>query len=147
MALVCLLQKKLHRLELVKKNTKLQKNVSGVFATKQHLQLNVLKSHGNGEEKHYELYNCDVVVPELQGIILLELESNGIKTTIENKQKVRHPNHPFCRIIIDNRQDHQIIAIEKTLLFRRYRQGCTCIAEWAESETFRLWTRDCHSAA
>lgn len=31
MALVCLLQKKLHRLELVKKNTKLQKNVSGVF--------------------------------------------------------------------------------------------------------------------
>lgn len=117
MALVCLLQKKLHRLELVKKNTKLQKNVSGVFATKQHLQLNVLKSHGNGEEKHYELYNCDVVVPELQGIILLELESNGIKTTIENKQKVRHPNHPFCRIIIDNRQDHQIIAIEKNTAF------------------------------
>lgn len=87
------------------------------FATRQHLQLNVLKSHGNGEEKHYELYNCDVVVPELQGIILLELESNGIKTTIENKQKIRHPNHPFCRIIIDNRPEHQIIAIEKNTAF------------------------------
>lgn len=89
------------------------------FATKHTLKLNVLKSRGSGKDKetYYDIYRCDVVVPETEGIILLELENNKSKSTIENKQKVKHPDHPYCRVIIDNNPDHQIIAIEKNSAF------------------------------
>ena len=66
---------------------------------------------------NHELYNCDVVVSSCQDVILLELESNGTKTTIENKKRVKHPNHPYCRVIIDNREGYQIVAIEKNAAF------------------------------
>ena len=46
-----------------------------------------------------------------------ELESNGTKTTIENKKRVKHPNNPYCRVIIDNREGYQIVAIEKNAAF------------------------------
>lgn len=87
------------------------------FTTKQRHQLSVMKTHGSAGEHHHEIYNCDVVVSARQDVILLELENNGTKTTIENKKRVKHPNHPYCRVIIDNREGYQIIAIEKNAAF------------------------------
>lgn len=76
-----------------------------------------MKSHGSAGAYNHELYNCDVVVSACQDVILLELESNGTKTTIENKKRIKHPNHPYCRVIIDNREGYQIVAIEKNAAF------------------------------
>lgn len=89
------------------------------FASRHPIQLNVLKSRGSGKDKetYYDPYHCDVVVAETDGVCLLELENNKSKSTIENKQKVKHPDHPYCRVIIDNVPDHQIIAIEKNAAF------------------------------
>lgn len=52
--------------------------------SKQRHQLYIMKSHGSAGAYNHELYNCDVVVSACQDVILLELESNGTKTTIEN---------------------------------------------------------------
>ena len=87
------------------------------FTSKQRHQLSVMKTHGSAGEHHHEIYNCDVVVSARQDVILLELENNGTKTTIENKKRVKHPNHPYCRVIIDNREGYQIVAIEKNAAF------------------------------
>ena len=87
------------------------------FTSKQRHQLSIMKSHGSAGAYNHELYNCDVVVSACQDVILPELESNGTKTTIENKKRVKHPNHPYCRVIIDNREGYQIVAIEKNAAF------------------------------
>lgn len=131
MNLAFLLQKRRQRLDLIRGKYQSPRECFGSFFTsKQRHQLSIMKSHGSAGAYNHELYNCDVVVSACQDVILLELESNGTKTTIENKKRVKHPNHPYCRVIIDNREGYpDCCHREKCSFFGRYRQGCLSFAE------------------
>lgn len=63
-----------------------------------------------------EPYRCDVLA-HFEDVILLTIENNKEKHTIENKKDVKHPHHPYCHIIIDNRKEHQLLAIERSSAF------------------------------
>lgn len=36
---------------------------------------------------------------------------------LKTRRESKHPNHPYCRVIIDNRDGYQIVAIEKNAAF------------------------------
>lgn len=67
-------------------------------------------------KKETEEYRAEILA-HFDGIILLTIENNKSKQTIENKKEVKHPHHPFCHIAIDSRKGHQWLAIERSSAF------------------------------
>lgn len=61
-------------------------------------------------------YNNDILTNH-ENIIVLTIENNKQKVTTIDKQKVQHEHHPFCHVIIDYREGHNIIAIERNGAF------------------------------
>lgn len=84
--------------------------------------LNVLepKVSGKGENKitEYEPHESEVLQNQ-NHIIAFKVQRNGTKQieTID-WQKRNEPNHPSVRVLIDNREDRQIIAIENKSSFK-----------------------------
>lgn len=61
-------------------------------------------------------YNNDVLTNH-EDILVMTIENNKQKATTIDKQKVQHEHHPFCHVIIDYREGHNIIAIERNGAF------------------------------
>ena len=61
-------------------------------------------------------YNNDVLINH-EDILVMTIENNKQKATTIDKQKVQHEHHPFCHVIIDYREGHNIIAIERNGAF------------------------------
>lgn len=104
--------------ESIKKYASAEECFGSFFNSKHSFQLPILKSKRRGKEKtqEFEKYNCEVARHE-NGIILMTIENNKFKHTIIDKKDHKNPHHPFCNIIIDNRQGKQIIGIERNSAF------------------------------
>lgn len=61
-------------------------------------------------------YKADVQ-HKAEGVILYTLENNAHKTTMVNKEPIRHDHHPFCPVIIDYRPEHRLIAAPRHTAF------------------------------
>lgn len=83
------------------------------FISKRFLPLHARKNYVKMETDEYR---CEILA-HYDGVILLTIENNKEKHTIENKKDIKHPHHPFCHIAIDNRKGHQLLAIEKSSAF------------------------------
>lgn len=104
--------------EMTNKYASAEECFGSFFKSRKSFQLPILKSRGKGKEKtqEFEMYNCEVARHE-NGIILMTIENNKFKHTIIDKKDHKNPHHPFCNIIIDNRQGKQIIGIERNSAF------------------------------
>lgn len=82
------------------------------FKPKRFLDLHARK----GAKMETDVYNCETLA-QFEGVILLTIENNKSKHTIENKKDIKHPHHPYCHVAIDNRKGHQLLAIERSSAF------------------------------
>ena len=88
------------------------------FVAKSNVKMTVVKSSGNGDNMTSELESYDNEILALwNNVILMTIENNKVKHTINHKQDITHEHHPFCHIVIDNRPGRQFIAIEKSSAF------------------------------
>lgn len=92
--------------------------LGNLFMTHHSQQLPILKTRGRGEkrEQFWDTHLCDVLRHE-DGIILMTVEANRNKHTIVNKKDVEHEHHPYSMVMIDNRPEHQTVAIERGAAF------------------------------
>lgn len=82
------------------------------FTPKRFLPLHARK----GAKLETDVYRCEILA-HFDGVILLTIENNKSKHTIEDKKDVKHPHHPYCYIAIDNRKGYQLLAIERSSAF------------------------------
>ena len=98
----------------------LKNETFSAFAPESKLDLKVVQQKKDGsyddEKVAPKIYNNDVLANH-DGILVMTLENNKQKATTIDKQKVEHEHHPFCHVIIDYRDGHNLIAIERNAAF------------------------------
>lgn len=83
------------------------------FKKARYLYLHARKNYVKMETDEYR---CEILA-HFEDIVLLTIENNKAKHTIEDKKDIKHPHHPYCHIAIDNRKGHQLLAIERSSAF------------------------------
>lgn len=96
------------------------KETFAAFESEKRLDLIVSQRKKDGSYEDNKVvtkcYNNDVLINH-EDILVMTIENNKQKATTIDKQKVQHEHHPFCHIIIDYREGHNIIAIERNGAF------------------------------
>jgi len=85
----------------------------GSFFKTRYLYLHARKNYVKMETDEYR---CEILA-HFENVVLLTIENNKAKHTIEDKKDIKHPHHPYCHIAIDNRNGHQLLAIERSSAF------------------------------
>lgn len=80
------------------------------------LHILVPNKDGSYDEDKRITYKNDVYA-NYGDIIVMNIENNKEKTTIVDKQKVKHKHHPYCYVIIDYRPEQCLLAVEKSIAF------------------------------
>ena len=76
------------------------------------------RKDGTYDKRIQEQFTNEILVNR-QDIIVMTIEANKQKTTIENKQKVTHPHNPYGMVIIDYREGQNLIALQKNAAFTK----------------------------
>ena len=76
------------------------------------------RKDGSYDKRTMERFNNEILAHR-NGVIAMTIEANKQKTTIEKKQKVKHPHNPFCFVIIDYRNGQNLIALQKNAAFNK----------------------------
>lgn len=76
----------------------------------------LLHARKNYVKMETDVYRCEILA-HFDGVVLLTIENNKAKHTIEDKKDIKHPHHPYCHIAIDNRKGHQLLAVERSSAF------------------------------
>ena len=86
--------------------------LDNVFSKKRKLPIHLSKS--NGEEEIYDnnIYSHD-------GVGLMQLQNNILVKVYKDYQREKVESHPYLNVVIDNRDGHQLIGIEKNSAFRK----------------------------
>ena len=84
--------------------------------TSMELWYTVRRKDGTYDNHVLEKFHTDILANQ-EGIVVMTIEANKQKTTIENKQKVQHKHNPFCNVIVDYRNGQNLIAIQKNAAF------------------------------
>ena len=120
----------------------------GSFFSTGVVMMPVVKTTGKGANasSRIETFRGDVAAVR-DGVILMTIENNKEKHTIVDKKEVEHEHHPFSHIIIDNRKDRYIVAIEKSPAFDSKPEKVRAIFDKAMNDKLRPYgmEMDLHS--
>lgn len=90
----------------------------------------IVKEDANGEKSTLDSHKTSVEAHH-EHIIVLRFQTNK-KVTLktEDWQNDPRPHHPDLRIIIDNRNEHYLIAIEKKTSIMEPDKACAIVHDW-----------------
>lgn len=78
----------------------------------------VRKKDGTYDNHVLERFHNEILANR-DGIIVITVEANKQKTTIEKKQKVKHTHNPYSTVIVDFREGQNLIALQKNSAFNK----------------------------
>lgn len=78
----------------------------------------IRKKDGTYDNHVLERFHNEILANR-DGIIVMTVEANKQKTTIEKKQKVKHTHNPYSTVIVDFREGQNLIALQKNSAFNK----------------------------
>ncbi len=76
------------------------------------------RKDGSYDKNVQEEFDNEILVNR-EDIIVMTIDANKKKTTIEKKHKITHPHNPFATVIIDYREGQNLIALQKNAAFNK----------------------------
>lgn len=89
--------------------------LGAILSTHTELTLPVVRKTKKGSVERKD-YHADVLRSE-NNVTLLQPENLKVKKTILHRKENTHEHHPFCNVVVDLRNGHPLVGIERSAAF------------------------------